>query len=116
VAARERLICSSADLAERGDGVRFVIDYRGESVGAFAIRYHGRVHAYVNRCAHVPVELDWQPGKFFDIGRRLLICSTHGAVYAPASGQCLGGPCSGGALVPLPVEERDGKVILKEYG
>jgi nitrite reductase/ring-hydroxylating ferredoxin subunit len=39
-----------------------------------------------------------------------LICSTHGAVYAAASGHCLGGPCGGTPLVRLRVEERDGRV------
>jgi nitrite reductase/ring-hydroxylating ferredoxin subunit len=40
-----------------------------------------------------------------------LICSTHGAMYLP-SGRCVGGPCSGRGLVPLSVEEADGKVFL----
>ena len=26
----------------------------------------GVVRAYLNRCAHVPVELDWVEGEFFD--------------------------------------------------
>jgi len=42
-----------------------------------------------------------------------LICSTHGATYAADSGKCLGGPCGGTPLVPLRVEERDGKVYFK---
>jgi nitrite reductase/ring-hydroxylating ferredoxin subunit len=41
-----------------------------------------------------------------------LICSTHGAMYLPDSGRCVGGPCSGRGLVPLAVEEADGKVFL----
>ena len=31
---------------------------------AFALRFDGRVVAYLNRCAHVPTEMDWQPGQF----------------------------------------------------
>jgi len=72
------------------------------------------VHAYLNRCAHMPMELDWKLGKFFDIEGQLLICSTHGAIYAPDTGGCLGGPCFGGGLTPVAVEERDGKVWLKD--
>jgi nitrite reductase/ring-hydroxylating ferredoxin subunit len=43
-----------------------------------------------------------------------LICSTHGAVFSASSGKCLGGPCSGGPLVKLPVAERDGFIVLEE--
>ena len=42
------------------------------------------------------------------------IRSTHGAMYDPTTGGCLGGPCRGGGLVPIPVEEIDGAVVLKE--
>jgi hypothetical protein len=34
---------------------------------AFALRFDGRVVAYLNRCAHVPTEMDWQPGEFLDM-------------------------------------------------
>ncbi len=105
-----RLICDSAALTDSGRGVRFEIERHGEPVPAFAVRYRGRVHAYLNRCSHVPMELDWIEGQFFDLQGRDLICSTHGAEYDTASGRCLGGPCSGAPLVNLEVEERGGKV------
>jgi len=106
----ERLICASAALRDAGDGVRFEVEYFGARTPAFAVRYEGRVHAYLNRCAHVAMELDWREGQFFDLEGRDLICSTHGAMYAAASGQCLGGPCGGTPLVRLQVEERDGRI------
>jgi len=110
MAAAPRLICEAAALRDCGDGVRFEIEYGGERAPAFVVRYGGRVHAYLNRCAHLAMELDWREGQFFDFAGRDLICSTHGALYAAASGRCLGGPCAGRPLVRLQVEERDGRI------
>ena len=107
-----RLICASADLREARSGVRFDVELEGAQVPAFAVRYAGRVAGYLNRCAHVAMELDWQEGEFFDADGRDLICSAHGAVYAASSGQCLGGPCDGKPLVRLRMEERDGGVYF----
>jgi nitrite reductase/ring-hydroxylating ferredoxin subunit len=115
MAAETRLICRSAELEDSRRGVRFELQHAGGSVPAFAVRFEGRVHAYLNRCAHVAMELDWKPGEFFDADGLVLICSTHGALYAPDSGECLGGPClSCGALRPVAIEERDGAIYLKE--
>jgi nitrite reductase/ring-hydroxylating ferredoxin subunit len=108
------LICKSADVEDGGPGVRFEGEFRGETAPAFVIRHEGRAHAYLNRCPHVAMELDWQPGAFFDSDRRDLICSTHGAVFSASSGKCIGGPCAGRPLVKLAVEEHDGFIILKE--
>jgi len=113
VVARERLICSSAALIDSGEGVRFEVERDGETVPAFAVRYEGQVHAYLNRCAHQTMELDWKPGRFFDAEGLLLVCSTHGAEYAPDTGACLAGPCSG-SLARLAVRERGGYVYLTE--
>ena len=60
--------------------------------------------------ASPPMELDWQEGRFFDASGLYLMCATHGAVYAPDSGECVGGPCRGASLAKLRVEERDGQV------
>lgn len=111
-----RPICASDELVEGGQGVRFTLDRQGVSEPAFAVRFGGRVHAYLNRCAHLPVELDWQPGQFFDHSGLYLICATHGALYAPDSGRCLGGRCNGKGLDPVTVIEDDGQVFLIEEG
>ena len=110
MAANPRLICAAKDLEEGGRGVRFSVERGGHEMPAFAIRFGGQVYAYLNQCAHVPVELDWQPGAFFDDSKLYLICSTHGALYSPETGQCLGGRCQGRGLIPLAIEERDGAI------
>ena len=109
-----RPICVSSDLADGGDGVRFELEHKGETFPAFAIRHGGRAYAYVNRCAHIAMELDWNPGKFFDTEGEYLICSTHGALYAPDSGACRGGPCRGAGLIRLQVFESDGRVYIRK--
>jgi len=114
MAARERLICAAVDLAEGGKGVRFEVLRRGVSEAAFAVRFEGRVHAYLNRCAHVSVQLDWNEGEFFDLSGLYLVCATHGAAYEPESGRCVAGPCKGASLVPLEAVEREGAVYLRE--
>lgn len=115
MAAEERLICASGDLVDAGDGVRFEVLFGGAREPAFAVRFDARVYAYLNRCAHMRTELDWKAGKFFDAEGLLLICSTHGVAYAPDTGRCLGGPCFDGGLIRLAVEERDGKIYLREH-
>ncbi len=107
------MICDSAALAEAGRAVRFEVEYFGDPAPAFAVRFQGRVRGYLNRCAHVPMELDWREGEVFDAEGRDLICSTHGATYAADTGQCLGGPCGKSPLVSLRMEESGGRVIFK---
>lgn len=116
MAAGERLICTAAELVDGGAGVRFTTERYGRTEPAFAVRYRGRVFAYYNRCAHVPTELDWNAGEFFDSSGLYLICATHGALYDPASGACLLGRCSGRGLEALAVFERDGNVYLIQEG
>lgn len=112
MADNQRLICSSAVLQEKSAGVRFEMPELGAGVTGFVVRFDGQPRAYVNRCAHVAVELDWQEGEFFDNEGRYLICATHGALYNPATGYCVSGPCRGAPLECLSVEERDGNIYL----
>jgi nitrite reductase/ring-hydroxylating ferredoxin subunit len=104
-------LCDSQSLADGGRGVRFTVFYRGEPVPAFAVRHRGNAHAYLNRCAHVAMELDWQPGDFFEPDAEFLMCATHGALYDPATGACMGGACSGhGGLRRIDLVERSEQV------
>jgi nitrite reductase/ring-hydroxylating ferredoxin subunit len=102
-------LCNSADLLSGGAAVPFDVHYAGQTCRAFAIRFEGAVHAYLNRCSHVAMELDWQPNQFFDDTGQWLLCSTHGAAYQPATGACSGGPCTGG-LVKINLTESAGVV------
>ena len=103
-------ICEAGMLEEGGRGVRFPLTAGGEDTTGFVVRYGGAVYGYLNRCAHVPIELDWAEGEFFESSGLYLMCSTHGAIYDPETGRCAGGPCRGGRLRPLTVTDREGKL------
>ncbi len=102
-------LCNSGDLHDGGLAVPFDVVYLGRTCRAFAVRYAGQSHAYLNQCAHVPMEMDYQPNRFFDSTGQWLMCATHGAMYHPATGRCAGGPCRGG-LVKIALLETEGVV------
>jgi nitrite reductase/ring-hydroxylating ferredoxin subunit len=104
------LLCESAELAERGLAHVFDVLLWRQPARAFALRFDGQVVAYLNRCAHVPVEMDWQPGQFLDMNKRWIICSIHGATYEPADGRCIGGPCGRSRLMRIETVEHGGQV------
>ncbi len=72
------------------------------------VRWTGETRAYLNSCPHQGVRLDWQPGVFLDVEGRHLMCSMHGALFAPRDGHCVSGPCQGAALLAVPLLEQDG--------
>ena len=102
-------LCNSADLVNSAEAVPFDVIYGAQTCRAFAIRYQGQVHAYLNRCAHLPMEMDYQPNRFFDATGHWLMCATHGATYQPQTGLCQSGPCRGG-LIRIDLAELDGVV------
>lgn len=102
----------SADLIDKGEGIRFDMPMLGPHATGFLVRFEGQAYAYVNRCAHVPVELDWEHGKFFNLSQEWIICATHGAMYSPKNGRCVMGPCQGKSLSPIPVSEQDGWITV----
>ena len=107
-----------ADLGVVTTGFGYTFGLAGRQARVLAVfpsawgRFDGVVRAYLNRCAHVPVELDWSEGEFFDLSALYLVCATHGATYLPESGRCIAGPCTGRSLTPLRVAEAEGKVFL----
>jgi nitrite reductase/ring-hydroxylating ferredoxin subunit len=101
-------------LSEGGTAVRFAVRVGERIQAAFVVRHQGIVRGFYNRCAHRWVELDWEPGQFFDADRRYLVCASHGALYDPADGLCVAGPCRGGRIAALSVREHDGVVWLAE--
>jgi nitrite reductase/ring-hydroxylating ferredoxin subunit len=105
-------LCKAADLLEGGLAVPFDVVYAGQTCRAFAVRHEGQAQAYLNRCTHVAMELDFQPDRFFDTTGQWLICATHGALFVPMTGLCIAGPCRGESLTMVPCEVRDGVVMI----
>lgn len=103
-------LCPSSALTEGGSAWVWDVLQHGQPARAFVLRHGGQARAYLNRCLHVPVELDWQPGRFLDADRRFIVCAVHGATYEPEDGRCVGGPCGRGRLTPVDVTERAGQV------
>src|SRR5689334_24592300 len=107
---QRQALCASSELEERGRAFVFDVMHFRQPARAFAMRFDGQVVAYINRCAHVPTEMDWQPGEFLDADKAWILCSIHGAAYDPLNGRCIAGPCGRGRLTPLTVREEDGQV------
>ena len=114
MAGRQRLIGAAADLAEGGAGIRFDWPPAGGAGKGFVVRHGGRPRAYVNRCPHLGVELDWEPGQFFEVSGLYLVCSTHGAIFEPGSGLCIAGPCRGARLQAIAVSEQEGRILIND--
>ena len=108
-------ICSPKDLLAGELGFRFEVKDVNEKIWpAFVVRHSNGVSAYLNRCSHLALELDWEAGQFFDIDDKYLICATHGALYSAKSGECAGGPCNGVGLQSMVVEEEEDVIYLKD--
>jgi nitrite reductase/ring-hydroxylating ferredoxin subunit len=105
-------LCPSSQLQDAGQACVFDVTYDGQTCTAFAVRYQGAVHAYLNRCSHVAMEMDWRPGHFFDLTGHYLVCASHGALFRPADGACVGGP-GRGPLIKIQAEEREGWVFWR---
>jgi nitrite reductase/ring-hydroxylating ferredoxin subunit len=105
-------LCRSADLVEAGLALPFEVVYAGQTCRAFAVRFEGQPQAYLNRCSHVAMELDWPPNQVFDDSGQWLLCAMHGAAYHPETGECAGGPCRGG-LVKINLSEHHDVVFWK---
>jgi nitrite reductase/ring-hydroxylating ferredoxin subunit len=81
-------------------------------VDAFLVNDQGRFYAYVNRCRHMTTPLDFIRDQFLSEDGRHLMCYTHGALYEPATGLCIAGPCKGESLYRLPVRVDRGEVLV----
>jgi nitrite reductase/ring-hydroxylating ferredoxin subunit len=95
-----------------GRTATFRLECGGRSVSGFVLNFDGRYHAYLNRCPHVGTPLDLWPNEFFTEDGRALICSTHGAIYEPATGLCTAGPCVGDRLTSLPLTVEGATLVV----
>ena len=100
-------VCAASELEE--DQARGV-EIDGKSV--VLVKKDGQVHAYLNWCPHLGIELNFMPDQFLDSDNAFLMCANHGALFEIDSGHCLSGPCSGDALMKIDVKIEGDQILL----
>ena len=70
------------------------------------------VRAYRNRCAHVQIPLNYEPGLFHVLDGDVLMCAHHGAMSRISDGYCFDGPCEGASLSQVSVAVRGDVVVI----
>lgn len=88
------------------------VTLNGETVALFVIRDRQHLRAYINRCPHRWVPLNWQPDEFLSLDRLYIQCCLHGARFLIGDGLCISGPCEGRSLEALKVTVENGSVFL----
>jgi nitrite reductase/ring-hydroxylating ferredoxin subunit len=90
---------------------KFFLTCAGREVEAFVVNHEGVLYAYVNRCCHVPMTMDWIENQLMTEDRRYIQCATHGACYEPDTGECVSGPPFGKFLTAVPLTIRGDDVL-----
>ena len=107
---RDVVVGTVGDLAP-GETRKFLLPTAGDPTEAFLVNVDGVVRAWVNRCRHVEITMDWVEGRFLDETKCWIVCATHGALYAPASGECVSGPPVGRFLIRVPLRTEGDRLI-----
>ena len=104
-------LCEIGDIAD-GESGGFFAERDGKMQGYIVVRKGGQAFVYLNSCPHIGTPLDFAPGRFLNIDKSMILCSTHGALFRIEDGHCVSGPCAEQALTIAPHEIRDGAVYL----
>jgi nitrite reductase/ring-hydroxylating ferredoxin subunit len=110
----ERVVCRLSDLDDHGGARAFTIGSGEWPLRGFVVRTGVDVRGYVNRCPHAGHPLNLRPHKFLTSDGMLILCSSHGALFEKRTGYCVGGPCPGTRLRPVPLTVEAGFVMLAD--
>lgn len=99
------------DLIAPGRARNFVLQIGEAYFHGFAVRRGDQVHGYVDRCPHAGLPLAQKLDDYLTPSGDLIACSWHGALFEPATGACVGGPCVGASLTSWPLCVREGAIF-----
>jgi nitrite reductase/ring-hydroxylating ferredoxin subunit len=108
--AHEVVVARVGELAP-GQTTKFLLRCHHREEECFLVNHRGTLYAYINRCCHVPMTMDWIDNQFMTEDKRYILCATHGACYQPDTGECIVGPPLGKFLTPVPLVIRGDTVI-----
>lgn len=106
-----RVLCSLAELEPTGS-LGFAVGEGDWPLRGFIVKASRGIAAYVNYCPHAGHPLNMRPNRFLTPDGSLILCGSHGALFARDDGLCIAGPCQGQKLKPIPVEIVSGHVML----
>lgn len=101
---------------EHGTSKKFTLRRGQRELEGMLVNFEGNLFAYINRCPHTGITLDWVNNQFFSSDKRYVMCATHGAVFEPSNGECIWGPCVGLSLQSVPIEIDGGQVYARLPG
>ncbi|HEY7715607.1 MAG TPA: Rieske (2Fe-2S) protein [Candidatus Binatia bacterium] len=113
--AARKLVAELGEI-EHGTSKKFTLRRGQRTLEALLVNFDGRYFAYINRCPHTGITLDWVNNQFFSSDQRYLMCATHGAVFEPPTGECIWGPCVGLSLQSVPIEIEEGRIYARLPG
>jgi nitrite reductase/ring-hydroxylating ferredoxin subunit len=111
-----RKLVASVGEIEHGKSKKFTLRRGQRDLEGLLVNFQGSHFAYLNRCPHTGITLDWVNNQFFSSDQRYLMCATHGAVFEPPTGECIWGPCVGLSLQSVPIEIEEGRIYARLPG
>jgi nitrite reductase/ring-hydroxylating ferredoxin subunit len=78
----------------------------------FLLRRPAGIRAYLNRCPHQGVALEYRKDRFLSADGERVICFARGAHFDADSGVCIQGPCLGQSLEPVRCQVENGRIWL----
>lgn len=93
-------LCRADALAEIAEGRArgFDIHDAGRD-DLFVLRHAGQLHGWRNACPHIDgAPMAWRRDAYLNVAGTHVVCAAHGALFDPASGECVQGPCLGQRL------------------
>ena len=104
-----RLPSSSLSL---GGVVMVEIPENEDGLTALVLRTKTGVYGWLNACPHDGRRLCQDPVYLLNRKTGHMQCMHHQAVFEPDTGLCDDGPCRGENLTSLPVEEKNGEIVV----
>jgi len=103
-------LCAVVDVPD-GGGREWVHGSGEAALRVLLLRRGATVWAYVNRCPHFALPLNYEPDVFWTYDADTVMCAHHSAMFRFDDGACYDGPCQGHRLASLPVRS-DGEFIV----
>ncbi len=105
-------LCDISEIPDPGSK-SFQLNDNGQSLEIFVVHKNAGFYAFINRCPHTGINLEWQEDRFLDLDQAFIQCATHDALFEIDSGRCIHGPCVGESLSAIVIEVVDNMLVAQ---